>query len=352
MTDPFKFANLNYLYLLLVLPFFLILFLYALQVRKKNIKKFGELSLLKSLMPEVSISRLHVKFWLFFVALALIIIALARPQFGSKIGTVKKEGVEIMIALDVSNSMLSQDKELSVNRLEKAKQIISRLIDNLGNDKVGLVVFAGEAYIQLPITTDFISAKMFLSTITPNLVPVQGTAIGRAIELCEQSFTMDESTEKAIIVLTDGENHEDDPVTAAQEAAKSNIRVHVIGIGSPEGSPIPVSSQITNTFRKDRNGNVIITKLDEAVAQQIASAGNGIYVRADNSNNAQKALEKEIDKMAKSEYESSVYTEYEEQFPVFIWIALFLLLIELILFDRKNRIFRKVKLFDNLQTKI
>lgn len=345
MTSAFRFANPDYLYLLFILPLLLIVFLLALNARKNNIKQLGELSLLKSLMPEASVARLHVKFWLLFLAVACLIFALAQPQFGSKTAKVKKEGVEILIALDISNSMLSQDKELSVNRLEKAKQIISKLIDTLGNDKVGLIVFAGEAYIQLPITTDFISAKMFLSGINPSIIPVQGTAIGKAVGLAMQSFTTDESTEKTIIVLTDGENHEDDAIGAAEAAAKNNIRVHVVGIGSLEGSPIPISDRQTTTFRKDKDNQIIISKLDETTAQKIALAGKGIYIRADNSNNAQKVLEEEIGKMNKSEFESTIYTEYNEQFHIFIWIALFLLLIEYFVLNRKNRIFGKMKLF-------
>jgi len=346
MTNVFRFANPEYLYLLFILPLILGVFLWAMNIRKKNLKKFGEIFILKTLMPEVSTVRLHVKFWLFFFAIGMIIIAIAQPQFGSKTGKAKKEGVEIIIALDVSNSMLSQDKELTVNRLEKAKQIISKLIDNLGNDKVGLIVFAGDAYIQLPITADYISAKMFLSSINPNLVPIQGTAIGKAIELARSAFTTNEFSEKTILVLTDGENHEDNAVEAAEAAAENNIRVHVVGIGSLDGSPIPVSKDITNAFRKDKNGEIIITKLNEAMAQQIAHAGKGKYVRADNSSNAQKVIEKEINDMAKTEFESTVYTEYDEQYHIFIWGALCLLLIEFFILDRKNRMFGKLRLFE------
>ena len=346
MANAFRFENPEFLYLLITLPFLLILFLLALNARKKNIQKFGDFSLIKSLMPETSVVRIHVKFWLVFIAITLIIIAIARPQFGSKREKVKKEGVEIMIALDISNSMLSQDKDLSVSRLDKAKQIISKLIDDLGNDKVGLVVFAGDAYIQLPITTDYISAKMFLSSISPNLILTQGTAIGKAINLSVTSFTSDESTSKTIIILTDGENHEDDAVQAAEDAMKQNIQIQVIGIGSLEGSPIPISKDMPNVFRKDKDGNFIITKLNEVMCQQIAHAGKGIYVRADNSNKALKTLQDKISQIDKSEFEASVYSEYNEQFPIFIWCALFILILEFLILDRKNRLFRKVKLFE------
>ncbi|MCL1943374.1 MAG: VWA domain-containing protein [Candidatus Azobacteroides sp.] len=341
----FRFENPGYLYLLIILPLLLILFFYALNLRKKNLEKFGNPKLLKFFMPEASLARIWVKFWLAFVAAAFLIIVIAGPQFGSKRENVKREGVEIMIALDVSNSMLSQDKDLSAARLEKAKQLVSKIIDNLKNDKVGLVVFAGDAYIQMPITTDFMSAKMFLSSINPNIVPIQGTAIGKAIALSERSFTSDEGAGKAIIVITDGENHEDDAVAAATHAAENNILVHVVGIGSLEGSPIPIGN--TNNFRKDKDGNIIVSKLNEAMCRQIAHAGKGIYARADNSNSALKALQDEINKMGKSEMDSVVYTEYNEQFPIFAWFALLLLLGEFFVMERKNRLFRKVKLFES-----
>ncbi|MDR2474330.1 MAG: VWA domain-containing protein [Bacteroidales bacterium] len=342
----FRFAHPDYLYLLFLLPLMVALFFSALRIRKNNMRKFGDIRIFKSLMPESSVIRLHVRFWLFFVAVTLLIFAISQPQFGSKLETVQREGIEIMIALDVSNSMLSQDKDLPVDRLDRAKQIISKMIDNLQNDKVGLIVFAGDAYIQMPITTDFISAKMFLASISPSLVPVQGTAIGRAVNLAVNSFTSNESVGKSIIVITDGENHEDDAVKAAEDALAANIQTHVIGIGSLDGTPIPVSSDMPTTFRKDRDGNVIVSSLNEAMCQQIAHAGKGIYVRADNSNKAQKAIETELDKMDKSMFESTVYTEYDEQFPVFIWGVLFLLLVEFFVLDRKNRLFYKVKFFD------
>jgi Ca-activated chloride channel family protein len=319
--------------------------LYALKSRKKNIGKIGNPKLLRTLMPEASTARLYVKFWLIFATVALLVIMIAGPQFGSKRDKVTHEGVEIMIALDVSNSMLSQDKDLAVDRLERAKQVVSKIVDNLKSDKVGLVVFAGDAYIQMPITTDYLSAKLFLSTINPSIVPIQGTAVGKAISLSEQSFTSDQTSDKTIIVITDGENHEDDAVAAAGHAAENNIRVHILGIGSLDGSPIPIGN--TGNFRKDKDGNFIISKLDEAMCRQIAHAGKGIYARVDNSNSALKAIQGEISKMNKGEMESVMYTDYDEQFPVFAWFVLILLIGEFFILDRKNRLFRKVKLFGN-----
>jgi Uncharacterized conserved protein (some members contain a von Willebrand factor type A (vWA) domain) len=236
---------------------------------------------------------------------------LARPQFGSKLETVKRKGVEVMIALDISNSMLAQDVQPS--RLEKAKRLISKLVDSMENDKVGMIVFAGDAFTQLPITSDYISAKMFLESISPSLISKQGTAIGAAINLAARSFTPQEGVGRAIVVITDGENHEGGAVEAAKEAAKKGIQVNVLGVGLPDGAPIPIEG--SNDFRRDREGNVIVTRLNEAMCQEIAQEGNGIYVRVDHSNSAQKAITPEITHMATSDVESKVYTDYHEPVP-------------------------------------
>ena len=337
----FRFAHPDFLYLLFLLPALVAFYVYAMIVKKKAIKKYGNPTLLAELMPEVSTKRQHLKFWLLFGAITMVIFIIAGPQFGSKLETVKRQGVEIMVCLDVSNSMLAED--VSPNRLDKAKQMLSRLTDGFTNDKVGLIVFAGDAFTQLPITSDYISAKMFLSSINPSMVSTQGTAIGAAINLAARSFTPDETTDKAIILITDGENHEDDAIGAAKVAAEKGIHVNIVGMGDPKGSPIPI--QGSNNYMKDKDGNVVITKLNEQMGQEIAAAGNGMYVRADNTNSALKALQKEIEKMNKTELDSKVYSEYDEQFQIFAWIALFLLIADFMTLDRKNRIFRKVKLF-------
>ena len=337
----FRFAHPDFLYLLFLLPALVAFYVYAMIVKKKAIKKYGNPTLLAELIPEVSTKRQHLKFWLLFGAITMVIFIIAGPQFGSKLETVKRQGVEIMVCLDVSNSMLAED--VSPNRLDKAKQMLSRLTDGFTNDKVGLIVFAGDAFTQLPITSDYISAKMFLSSINPSMVSTQGTAIGAAINLAARSFTPDETTDKAIILITDGENHEDDAIGAAKAAAEKGIHVNIEGMGDPKGSPIPI--QGSNNYMKDKDGNVVITKLNEQMGQEIAAAGNGMYVRADNTNSALKALQKEIEKMNKTELDSKVYSEYDEQFQIFAWIALFLLIADFMTLDRKNRIFRKVKLF-------
>ncbi len=336
----FRFAHPEYLYLLFILPVLFIFYIYIVKSRKRAIKKYGAPELIASLMPEASPKRQRLKYFFLFLAISVVIFIIAGPQFGSKLETVKRQGIEVMVCLDVSNSMLAQD--ITPSRLEKAKQMLSRLTDDLSNDKMGLIVFAGDAFTQLPITSDYVSAKMFLSSINPSMVSTQGTAIGSAINLSMRSFTPDENTSKTIVIITDGENHEGDAVQAAAAAAEKGVKVNVVGIGLPKGAPIPISS---NNYMKDNTGNVVITQLNEAMCQEIAQAGNGLYVRADNTNSALKALQNELSKMSKSEMESQVYSDYDEQFPTLAWIVLILLVTEFLTSERKNRLFRKVKLF-------
>jgi Ca-activated chloride channel family protein len=277
------------------------------------------------------------------LGLAAGTIMLARPQFGSKIEDVKKQGVEVIIALDVSNSMMAED--IQPNRLSRAKQAISRLVDDLDNDKIGLIVFAGDAYTQIPVTTDYVSAKMFLSSIGPEMVPKQGTSIGAAISLAMRSFSPGEDKSKALIIITDGENHEDDPVSAAEEAAKAGIIIHTIGIGSEQGVPVPITTGGRKDFLKDIDGNTVITKLDEEILKKTALAANGSYVRANNSNIGLDEIYNEIRKMKKQELESTMYTEYNDQFQIFAAIFLVLLILEFIIMDRKNRKLADIRLF-------
>ena len=337
----FRFEEPTYLYLLLLLPFLAAFYLYSNYRRRKATRKFGDPVLMAQLMPAVSKYRPDVKFWLVFAAIGLFAVLLARPQFGSKLETVKRQGVEVMIALDISNSMLAQDVQPS--RLEKAKRLVAQLVDKMENDKVGMIVFAGDAFTQLPITSDYISAKMFLESINPSLISKQGTAIGAAINLATRSFTPQEGVGRAVIVITDGENHEGGAVEAAKAAAEKGIQVSVLGVGMPDGAPIPVEG--TNDFRRDRDGNVVVTRLNEQMCQEIAQAGDGIYVRVDNSNAAQKVIAQEINKMAKADVETQVYTEFNEQFQAVAWIILLLLLAEMLILERKNPLFRNIHLF-------
>lgn len=337
----FRFEEPAYLYLLLLLPLLAAFYLYSNYRRRKNIRKFGDPELMAQLMPDVSKYRPDVKFWMVFVAIGLFSVLLARPQFGSKLETVKRQGVEVMIALDISNSMLAQDVQPS--RLQKAKRLVAQLVD-----KWRMIsrydCFAGDAFTQLPITSDYISAKMFLESIDPSLISKQGTAIGAAINLASRSFTPQEGVGRAVIVITDGENHEGGAVEAAQEAAEKGMQVFVLGVGSPDGSPIPAEDG-SNNFRRDKDGNVIVTRLNEQMCQEIAKAGNGMYIRVDNTNSAEKVLNNEIAKLSKADVESQVYTEFDEQFQALAWLVLILLVVEMLILERKNPLFKNVRLF-------
>lgn len=340
----FRFANIDYLYLLILLPVLAFLFIFLLNRRRKALQRFGNMDVIASLMPSVSFTRPVLKSVLILVALAALVFGIARPQFGSKLREIKREGVEIIIALDVSNSMLAED--IQPNRLERAKQSIARMVDRLVNDKIGLIVFAGDAYTQIPITTDYVSAKLFLNTISTDVVPKQGTAIGSAIELGMRSFTQQEETSKALIIITDGENHEDNALEAAKEASEKGITVHTIGIGLPKGAPIPVYSGGQKTYRQDREGQTVISKLDEAMLRSISSAGNGVYIRSTDTRVGLDKLFDEINKMEKQEIESKVYSDYDERFQYLFALGLFFLLLELIIMERKNRWLSKIKLFE------
>lgn len=339
----FRFAHIEFLWGLLIIPLLALFFMWARFARKRALKRFGNQQIIKELMPFVSKSRPVFKFFLLMLALSFFIVGAARPQFGSKLKKLQREGIELIIALDVSNSMLAED--IQPNRLERAKRAISRMVDRMKDDKIGLIVFAGEAYMQLPITSDYNSAKLFLEAVNTQIVPRQGTAIGAAITMAIRSFTQAGNANKAIVVITDGENHEDDPVAAAQEAGKNGIIVHTIGMGLPQGSPIPVLRNGQTDYLRDNDGNVVVTKLDETTLEEIAAAGNGIYVRANNAQVGLNALFDEINKMEKEEMETLVYSEYDDQFQYFFAIGLLLLLFEFIILERKNRYLMRVNLF-------
>jgi Ca-activated chloride channel family protein len=347
--EMFRFGNIEYLWGLLIIPLLTLFFIWSRIARKRALRKFGNETILNELMPYSSKNRPFIKFLIVMLALAFIITGIARPQFGSKLKTVKREGVELIIALDVSNSMMAED--IKPNRLERAKRAISRLVDRLKNDKIGLIVFAGDAYTQLPITSDYNSAKLFLNSVNTQIVPKQGTAIGAAINLAIRSFTPNGVANKAIVVITDGENHEDDAIAAAEKAVENGIIVHTIGMGLPSGSPIPVLRGGQTDYLKDRNGKVVITKLNEQMLEKIAVAGNGIYVRANNSQVGLNSLFDEINKMEKEKMETRTYSEYDDQFQYFFAIGLFLLLFEFMILERKNKYLMNVKLFSGKESK-
>ncbi len=338
----FRFGNPEYLWLFAAMPLLLAVYLYLNIRKRKDVQKMGNLSTLRMMMPELSLKRSYLKFWLIFAALCTGIFLVARPQFGTKVETVEKEGIELVIAIDVSNSMLATD--LSPDRLSRARQILSRLIDVRRNDKVALIVFAGEAYVQMPLTSDTQSAKIFLNTIDPSLVPVQGTAIAQAISLGLTSFSTDEEVSRAMVIITDGEDHEGNATQLAAQAADAGVMINVLGVGSPEGSPLPGSNPGSN-YLTDNEGNVVVSRLNEEMAMDIARNGGGLYVRADNSNTAIRALEAQLDELETTRTASLSYSEYDEQFPLLGWILLVILLVEVLIYDKKNRLFRNVRLF-------
>ena len=310
-----NFAQSQYLLLLLLIPFFFILHALVIRLRKRRLRRFGDETLVKQLMPSYTVSKAWVRLVLFSLAFFFFVIGLSRPQIGAKLKEHETKGAEIMIVLDVSNSMLAED--YSPNRLDRAKLAISRLVDKLRDDRIGLIVFAGNSFVQLPITTDYVSAKMFLSSISTESVPVQGTAIGDAINTAMRSFSAQSEKSRAVIVITDGENHEDDPVTAAKQAAEMGARVFAIGVGSPEGKPIPMNGELL----KDKDGEIVVTRLDEKVLQDVAAAGNGVYVRAGNNEFGLNPIIEDIRKMDDERYNSIVFEEYDEQFMYFLAIA-------------------------------
>ena len=330
------------LWWLITIPVFVIAYIIITKRKQRQLMAFGDPELIAQLMPDASKSRPIVKFTLLIVALALLIVAAARPQYGQQEKTVKRQGIEVMVALDISNSMLAED--VAPNRLDRAKQMLSKMIDNMTDDKVGLVVFAGEAFTQLPITCDYVSAKMFLNTISPKLIPTQGTAIGAALQTAIRSFGSQESDAgRAIILITDGENHEDDATAVAKQAQELGIQVFVIGIGKPEGSPIPVPG--TNDYIKDRSGQVVVSRLNEEMCQEIAQAGKGAYVRCDNTNTAMRALQQELDRIATTDLETTIYADYNEQYQSFLLIALLLLVIDCFILMRQNHRLNRMDLF-------
>ena len=340
-----RYDNIEFLYLLPLIPLLIIGIIMYSKWQKNSILKFGDINLLNQLMQSHSIFRKKIKNTLFVLAITFLIVGLSNPQVGTKMEEVKREGVDLMIAIDLSYSMMAQD--IKPNRLERAKQAISRLIDKLEGDRIGLVVFAGEAYVQLPITTDYSAAKLFLSTVNTSIIPTQGTKIGNAIDLCSKSFDKENAQSKAIIIITDGETHDEEAIESAKKAKEEGIYIHTLGMGLTKGGPIPIYNKYgsTSEFRKDREGNIIITKLNESMLEEIALAGEGTYIRANNSKSGLSSLFEEINKMEKKEIGTMIFTNYKDRFQIFIGISLVLLILNLFFLERKNNIKSKINLF-------
>lgn len=336
----FRFENPIFLYLLLVIPVMLLLRWLSDRMRKKRVRRFGDYSLVKEMMESVSEVRPKVKFWIIMAAIAMLIIAMARPQTGAKISREKRQGIEAIICMDISNSMLATD--VAPSRLEKSKLLVQNLVDKFVNDKVGLIVYAGDAFVQLPITSDYVSAKMFMHNINPGLIASQGTDIAQAINLALVSFTPDEVAGKAIILITDGEDHEKNAVEMAKVAKEKGVRVFILGVGTDKGSAIKMPD---GHYLVDNAGETVISRLNQEMCKEIAEAGNGTYIYVDNTSRAQEKLDKEISKMQKGEAETVVYSEYNELFPYAALAAILLLIIEIVIMSKKNPLFENVKIF-------
>lgn len=335
----FRFANGEMLYLLIAVPVLAAVYALAARRRKRLVARFGNPELVRSLMPDFSRGRIRLKAALFITAFALLALAAARPQFGSKLREEKSRGVEMMLAVDVSNSMLAEDFE--PNRLERTKHAIGRLFDGLQQERVGLVVFAGEPKVQLPITSDYRMAQAFAKRISPSLVGEQGTAIGKALQQAMLAFSSQSEKSRVIVLITDGENHEDDALEAARMAKEQGIRIYTIGIGTPEGAPI----RIGGDFVKDERGEMVVSKLDERTLEQIASITDGAYVRATKQSIGLDEIVKSINDMEKSDLSTVRFEEYNEQYQYLVAAALLLLLLETSVLSRRNPRLKRFNIF-------
>lgn len=341
-----RFENKEFFWAYLLVPVLVFLFAWMLNRRKKLLGKFGDYGLVKEMLPATSLDKRVVKFIIWLLAFSSLIFAIINLQTGSKMQEVKREGGDIMVCLDVSNSMLAED--LSPNRLERAKQALEKFIDKLEGDRLGIIVFAGEAYVQLPITADYSAAKLFLGSINPGIVPVQGTNVTDAIELSVESFGKDIGKNKSIIIITDGEDHEEGAIKAAEEAAAQGVIINTIGVGSPQGVPIPLFQDGKRMgYRKDKEGSTVVTKLNEKLLLDIASAGNGAYVKANNADVGLGAIMNKLKELERKQIESKMYTDYDDQYMWFVYLAAFLLLVEFLINERKSEWWKKLNLFGN-----
>ncbi|MBP7856646.1 MAG: VWA domain-containing protein [Prevotella sp.] len=335
-----RFEDSIYLWLLLLIPILVLLWLIMVRVQRRRLRRFGDMALIKALIPDVSTHRPMVKFVLLLAMLAVLILMLARPQMGTKVSQEKRNGIEAIICMDISNSMKAED--VVPSRLDKSKMLVENLVDHFTNDKVGLVVFAGDAYVQLPITSDYVSAKMFLQNIDPSLIETQGTDVARAIDVAMHSFTQQQKVGRAIIVITDGEDHEGGALEAALEAKKKGINVFILGVGDPKGAPIPDGH---GGYMTDASGQTVMSRLNEQMCQDIAKAGSGTYIHVDNTSDAQEQLNASLTRLQKGETSSLIYSEYDEQFQAFGLIVILLMIIEVCILEARNPLLKNVRLF-------
>ncbi|MDR2935739.1 MAG: VWA domain-containing protein [Rikenellaceae bacterium] len=335
----FRFESPEFLLILAAIPLLATIFVLARIGARRRLARFGNPTTLRPLMSEASPRRVRNKFILLAIAIGLVVAALARPQFGSKLRESTSQAAEIILAVDVSNSMLAED--FSPNRLEQAKYAITRLLGQMTKDRIGLVVFAGKAYVQLPLTADYTTARNFVKNLSPTMVSHQGTAIGAAIDLAATSFSSGTEESRALIIISDGENHEDDVVTAARRASETGIRIYTIGMGTPEGAPLRIGGQMLH----DEEGNLVVSKLDEKTLEEIAITTGGAYIRASNQSVGLNEIVTEIDQMEKKRATALSFSDFNDQFPHLLWGALALLLIEFGIIPRKNRILTRFNIF-------
>ncbi|MEW6507263.1 MAG: VWA domain-containing protein [Bacteroidota bacterium] len=336
-----RFANIEFIYALILIPVLIAIFWYTSNKSGKLLEKFAGSKLHHILFPLRSKLKSRIKFGMYAISIALLLIALANPQVGSKIEEVKQIGIDVYILLDVSKSMLAED--IKPSRLEKAKFEISKLIQRLKGDRIGLIVFAGQAYVQIPLTSDYAAANLFLSAVDVNSVPQPGTAIGPALELALKSFRYDDGTKKALVLITDGEDHEGEIDAAVSDANSKDVAIYAIGLGSPTGVPIPVYNQagLHVGYKKDKQGNIVITKLDEAALKSITEKGNGNYYRGSNTDDELEAIYNDLSKIEQSEYGSKKITEYVDRFYYFLFPAILILLIDFFVSSNKSKLFTR-----------
>lgn len=331
----FRFESAEYLWIMGIIPLLVLVWWWNHNAQEKRMKLLGDLDLVKLLSPEVSTIRRKWKFILRLGAIAMLVFMLARPQMGMKTGKEKRSGIECVVALDVSNSMMAQD--VSPNRLERSKMLVENILDRFSDDRIGLVVFAGDAFVQLPITNDYVSAKMFLKDIDPSMIQTQGTDLAQAVRLSLKSFSKQSGVGRAIILITDGEDHEGGAEEAAEEAKKAGVNLYVLGVGSTAGSPIPMEN---GGYMQDGSGETVVSALNEEMCKKMARAGNGIYLHVDNASAAQERLNAELEKLQKGDAVNVIYSEYDEQFQAFGLLAIFLLLLDVLVRENRNPLLR------------
>lgn len=336
----------TYLYLLFIIPVMIVLFALLQIWKKRTQRKFADATLLRKLSPDRSKFKSTLKLTLLLLGITGLTIALVNPKMGTKLETVKREGVDIVFAVDVSKSMLAED--IAPNRLEKAKRLVSEIINQLASDRIGIIAYAGQAFPQLPITTDYGAAKMFLQNMNTDMLSSQGTAIDEAIKLAATYFSDQEQTNRVLFIISDGEDHSEGSISQnIAKATEEGIRIFTIGVGKEKGGPIPIKRNgVIESFKRDRDGEVVITKMNENTLRKIASEGNGKYVNGDNTEEAVAMIKEQLDQMDKKEFEAKQFAEYKDQFQWFLGAGLLFLFLDIFILDRKTKWLKKLNLFN------